>query len=277
VKVAVYGINNGWGRDKPNLLGNAFRTGFRRHGINCLTPEKFDGNVIADVAVAYGWINELTTHLFSKYKAAGKHFVFLDLGYWDRGTEGHYRLGIDDWDTAVRMRRNCPPDRFNRLKVNVRDEWDHTSNVIMIVGMSGKAAWTHGYKDGQWEQQTKDAVEKIFPQGSVYVRQKPNKQNLRTTKIGTIDAALREAYFVVSHHSNVAVDCLVAGIPFYAKKGVGSLLSNPDFSEDTLLNPTHPTTEDKMQLLYDTAYAQWTPNEMRSGECWDYIKGVLTI
>lgn len=277
MKVAVYGTTNQWGRDKANLIGNAFRSGFKRQGIACITPERFDGNIVADVAVAYGWINELTTQVFSKYKAAGKHFVFIDLGYWDRGTEGHYRLGIDDWDTAKLMRRNCPSDRFDRLKVNVRNDWDHTSKIVMVVGMSDKAAWTHGYKAGEWELRTKQEVEKVFPGGSVYVRQKPNKQTLRTSKIEPIDNALREAYFVVSHHSNVAVDCLVAGVPFYAKKGVGSLMSNPDFGKDTLLNPTHPNKDDMMQLLYDTAYAQWTPAEMRTGECWNYIKGVLKI
>lgn len=276
MKVAVYGVSMGSnaGRDKPNLIGHALRAGFKRHSVECLPFEKFDGKVVADVALAYGWLGELTTHVFSKYKEAGKHFVFFDLGYWDRGAEGHYRLGINDWDTALQMRRGCPSDRFDKLRIPLRNDWDHTSKTIMIVGMSDKAAWTHGYKAGEWEQKTKAEVEKAAPGYSVYVRQKPNKLSRR---MAPIEEALREAYFVVSHHSNVAVDALVAGVPFYAKKGVGSLLSNPDFSAATLASPSHPNKEDMMGLLYDIAYAQWTPGEMRAGACWDYIKGVLKI
>lgn len=274
MRVAVYGISAGSnaGRDKPNLIGHALRAGFKRQGVECLPLEKFTGEVVADVALAYGWLGELTTHVFSKYKEAGKHFVFFDLGYWERGAEGHYRLGIDDWDTALRMKRGCPADRFDSLRIPLRDDWDRKSKTIMVVGMSDKAAWTHGYKAGEWEQQTKAAVELAVPGYTVYVRQKPNKA---TRRMAPIEEALREAYFVVSHHSNVAVDCLVAGVPFYAKKGVGSLMSLPDFTADTIRNPTRPAREDMMGLLYDIAYAQWTPAEMRSGACWDYIKSIL--
>lgn len=274
MKVAVYGVTTRAGRDKPNLIGHALKHGFKKHGIECVLRERFKGDVEADVALAYGWINELSTKLFSTYKQAGKHFVFIDLGYWDRGPEGHYRVGIDDWDTAVHMRRDCPSDRFDSLGVVLRDDWDRKSKKIMVVGMSGKAAWTHGYSEGQWENETRKALIEQLPGYEVYVRQKPNK---RTHRMPPIEEDLRESYFVVSHHSNVAVDALVAGVPYWAKKGVGALLTQHTFDPKLVIYPSFPYADIKIKLLHDIAYAQWTPTEMRSGDCWNYIKGVLAL
>ncbi len=273
MKVAVYGVARKSGRDNANRIGQALKVGFKKHGIPCEVRETFDGEVIADVALAYGWLGELTTRVFSKYKEAGKRFVFFDLGYWARGQEGHYRLGVDDWDTALKMTRGCPSDRFDSLKVNVRDDWNRESKKIMIVGMSGKAAWTHGYSDGQWENETRIKLVKELPDDyHIHIRQKPNKQNVRVTPI---EDDLRESWFVVSHHSNVAVDALVAGVPYWAKKGVGAILSPVTCDAQLIGKPFFPTEADKMQLLYDIAYAQWTPAEMRNGDCWNYIKGIL--
>lgn len=38
----------------------------------------------ADVGIAYGWAHPKT---FQAYKNAGKHFVYVDLGWWDRKPE----------------------------------------------------------------------------------------------------------------------------------------------------------------------------------------------
>lgn len=278
LRVAVYGIDRKGGSDKSTMVGAALRKGFLRHGVECHPRHRFDPKegVIADVALCYGWINELSDKLFSRYQEAGKHFVFFDLGYWDRGPEGHYRLGIDDWDTAKYMRRGCPSDRFNSLGVNLRNDWNKNSDIVMVVGMSGKAAWTHGYKEGEWESAARTRIlSESNNKYYVYVRMKPNRSTNKN--IEPLDTALKEARFAVCHHSNVAVDCLVAGVPFYAKKGVGSLISPPDFNIVTIEKPYFPPEAEKMQLLYDVAYAQWKPEEMRNGHCWEYIRGVLGL
>ncbi len=278
MKVVIYGVHDKGSRDKTNLIGTAMERGCRRLGLDTYMTGRFMGKIEGDIAIAYGWINELTDKVFSTYQSAGLPFVFVDLGYWDRGPEGHYRVGINDWDTAKHMKRGCPDDRFRALNVPLRDDWNRKSKKVMIVGMSGKAAWTHGYKEGEWENNTRldlignDHFKKMGYE--VYVRQKPNKQNRR---MSPIEEDLRDCRFVVSHHSNVAVDALVAGVPYWAKKGVGSLLSPPEFDIPSISLPSFPDDERKMNLLHDIAYAQWTPAEMREGHCWNYIKEVLAI
>lgn len=275
MKVGVYGVHDKSSMDKTNLIGTSMGKGLAKHGHEVHYHGRFKGDVHTDLCIAYGWINELTDKVFTKHQEKGIPFIFVDLGYWDRGPEGHYRVGINDWDTAKHMKRGMPSDRFDRLRVPLRDDWNPNANQIMIVGMSGKAAWTHGYSDGQWENDTKTFLQQNARPGfEFYVRQKPNKQ---TRRMAPIEEDLKESCFVVSHHSNVAVDALVAGVPFWAKKGVGSLLSPPTLDPALFDNPWFPERSDKMNLLYDIAYAQWTPAEMRSGACWEYIKGVLEL
>ncbi len=273
MRVGIYGVHDKSSSDKTNLIGVAMGKGAAAHGHEVHYHGRFDGKVHTDLCIAYGWINELTDQVFSKHTEAGVPFVFVDLGYWDRGAEGHYRVGINDWDTAKHMKRGMPSDRFDRLRVPVRNDWNPGASQILIVGMSGKAAWTHGYKEGEWEHNTKQfLIGNARPGFDFYVRQKPNKQNRR---MAPIEEDLKESCFVVSHHSNVAVDALVAGIPYYAKKGVGSLLSPKELDPKLFDQPWFPEQQDKMNLLYDIAYAQWTPSEMRSGACLEYINGVL--
>lgn len=275
MRIGVYGVHDKSSSDKTNLIGVAMATGAKRHGHEVHLHGRYNGKVHADLCICYGWINELTDKIFSQHQEAGVPFVFVDLGYWDRGIEGYYRIGINDWDTAKHMKRDCPSDRFNKLNVPLRDDWNPSASQVMIVGMSGKAAWTHGYKEGEWEHDTKQfLIGSARPGFTFYIRQKPNKQNRR---IAPIEEDLKESRFVVSHHSNVAVDALVAGIPFWAKKGVGALISPPTLDSALFDTPWFPEPKDKMQLLYDIAYAQWTPGEMRSGACLDYIREVLSI
>lgn len=283
MKVAIYGLSEaglkGARSDRGDRIGNCLADGFKSHGIEYSMHSKFEG-VCADVALSYGWIHELRDKLFTAYKEAGKHFVFVDLGYWNRGHKGAYRVSVDDWDSARNMLRGCPDDRFRNSNINFRNDWDSSSKNVVIVGMSEKAAWTHGYKFMEWESNTKQYLDNKYS-GMGYkflIRQKPRGKG--ASKATPIEDVLKSSYFVISHHSNVGVDALIAGVPYTCRKGVAMHLApitNPDdFVEDVdLLHPQLPSYEEKYNLLSDIAYVQWTTEEMSKGMCWDYIEKVL--
>lgn len=275
MKAVIYGLERTSG-GAGNRIARAMAEGCKRRKVEYDAYGNFDGVIRGDIALCYGWVHELKTKLFSSYLNAGAHCVFFDLGYWGRGNTGYYRIGIDSWDTRDNLKRNCSSDRFDSFAkrgfFTLRNGWNFDSKKIMIVGMSDKAARTHGYEPQQWENQTLAWLKENVPEYEPYIRQKPT---MVKEKMPSIDEAFRDTYFVVSHHSNVSVECLVANIPYHAVKGVGTLLCPRDLTAENIREPEFPANSDRMQLLYDTAYSQWSIGEMQSGECWDYISGVV--
>lgn len=283
MKVAIYGLSEaglkGSRSDRGDRIGNCLADGFKVHGIDCSLHSRFEG-VVADIALGYGWIHELREQVFSKYRAAGKHFVFFDLGYWNRGHKGAYRVGVDDWDTGKHMLRGCPDDRFRDSGLDLKSFWQPDSRDVMIVGMSEKAAPTHGYKFREWEDKTKRYLEDRYADSPYRftIRAKPRGKD--AGKAVPIMDALKTTRFVVSHHSNVTIEALIAGVPFTTLKGAARHVSpkgDPDnYLDDLDLdNPYFPSEEERIRFLNDVAYAQWTTEEMSHGLCWDYIQKVL--
>lgn len=271
MRIALY-CCAGSGR-RSRYIADAMRQGLMLHGIKHIrTHTRFD-NVCADVAIAYGWVHK---HVFDAYQADGKSFAYFDLGYWNRRPsvkplDGHYRLAINAWDTAHVMRRDCPADRFKALGIET-NEPRLNGQEILIAGMSAKAAKVHGYDYGEWESQAKKEIERMKLKYPIRLRDKPNKKNKATE---TVTAALSRARILITRHSNAAVDALVAGVPFYAEHGVGALLSPTELTSGMIEQPSFSDEKVRNQLLYDIAYAQWSPPEMRTGDAWDHIRNLI--
>jgi hypothetical protein len=232
-----------------------------------------NGAVAADLAIAYGWVH---APMFERYRAAGARYVFLDLGYFGRrpshaADEGYHRFAMDDWDTAKHMIRNMPGDRLSRHNLPLRSLDRPRGDTIIIAGMSEKAARTHGHGFGQWENRMKMLLEHLAPDRTIIDRPKPSGKS--PVKSLPIEQLLDDAHMLVTHHSNAAIDALIAGVPTYALKGAGALISPRQLSAAVIEHPEMPTEESRMSLLNDIAYAQWTPAEMRRGDFWEFLKG----
>lgn len=278
MKVAIYNVSY---RDWPSNPRATYIAHAMRHGVsriegkkNVKVLEKFNG-VEADVAIAYGWIHQLKDGIFQKYREAGKHFVFVDLGYWGRSQSGNYRLAVDSWDTAVNMKRGCDDKRMVAIKDKIRRDWNPNSRKIMIAAMSDKSAWTHDYRFLEWENRIKNRVNHIINEKDldleVEIREKPGKKG----KAPPIEQVLKETRFVLTHHSNVAVDCIIAGIPFYSEIGVASHLNVNGFHDWSLMYPNFAVLQDRINLLQDISYAQWSVSEMVEGRAWEYVKEII--
>jgi hypothetical protein len=175
------------------------------------------------------------------------------------------------------MRRGCSDERLRALGVEAKDA--KAGQSIVIAGMSAKSAADHGFAPSQWETETIQLLQSLTRRPLVY-RPKPSWQGATpipgatySTERKPIEEVLADAHMLVSHHSNAAVDALAAGVPTYCLKGVGSLLSTASLAE--IEAPRLPSKELRRQFLADVAYCQWTPDEMRSGACWDHMKGLL--
>lgn len=275
MKVVLYAFpQNG----RAAHIAAAMRDGLAAHGVHASVETRWTGVVCGDVAIAYGWNHE---PVFTAYRAAGAQFAYFDMGYFNRkpigdkggAREGHHRLAVNSWDTADTMARGMPADRWCELGIEVApDRVDLVSPVVLVAGMSAKAAGTHGFRPLEWEQRTLARLKDQFPTVEVIYRPKP--ANLDAVEL--IADVLKRVGIIVTHHSNVAVDGLVAAVPsVYAVKGVGKLVS-ADLMQDALMMRARVVPEiERRALLADVAYAQWTPSEMRSGAAWAHIRRIL--
>lgn len=246
------------GQRRSRIVAEAMCEGIRRCGDKpqvCAmwAPAK------ADVAFSYGW----------KHRARFKHypaFVYADLGYWQR--DSYYRLSVGGWGPEGYVCAGLPRSRFTALGLEIKP-WNSGTEVI-VAGSTQKAATDHGMAYMEWERR---AIKRLISYGlNPIYRPKPNDPNARPIESAGYDhrpisEALRNARVWVTHHSNSAVDALLAGVPVHCEIGAAAALS---MTFDQI--PNAPRREGREAFLADVAWLQWTLDEMRTGEPWMHLK-----
>lgn len=230
----------------------------------------------APVAVFYGLAQGLRKVL-TDYQARGLKAFYIDLGYWGRRKrtrwDGYHKIVLNGrHPTDYFQRRTHSPDRFRELGVKI-EPWRKSGRHIIIAGMSAKAAAAEGFQANQWERSAIAKLRKITDRPLIY-RPKPNWEGA-TPLVGStfqkdveLEDALRNCYAVVTHHSNVGVDALMAGVPVFSTEGVASVLGRTSlkYIEDAV------RPDGREQWAADLAHVQWSMDEMKSGACWRYLK-----
>ena len=84
-----------------------------------------------------------------------------------------------------------------------------------------------------------------------------------------IQTAIAGAKCVVTINSNAGVDAALAGKPVISIDK-GSMVWN--ISDHDFKSINSPKFHDRTQWCNDTAYAQWHPSELKSGEAWEHLK-----
>jgi len=87
--------------------------------------------------------------------------------------------------------------------------------------------------------------------------------------------ALRGCHALVTHGSSVGITAVLMGIPIVV---LGATIMSPVAESDLTKvdSPYWPTTEQRYQWACDFAYCQWTQDEMRCGEAWEYVRQVVS-
>jgi hypothetical protein len=261
MKIIVYILGTHY---RAKNIGMAMYNGLKAYGADIEKRQSFNG-VEGDVAVAYGWNHEPVFTAYGKY-------LYCDLGYWNRRPnkrpkEGHHRVSANAWCPTVNMRRDRPTDRLDRANLRIAKN-TNGNNGILLAAMSEKSARTHGFPFETWDRSilTLLRTNTIRP---IHYRPKPKKYEIAPS----IEEALSLCSSVVTYCSNVAVDGVIAGCSVYAERGIGKLVSVDSLTD--IISAEPKTYEERVSFLSDVAYCQWTPDEMRSGAMWDYMKGLV--
>jgi hypothetical protein len=214
----------------------------------------------ADVGVMYGWRRKELLEFYPR-------FVYADLAYWRR--EDYFKINCNGWSPDGYVRAGLHPERWERLGLDIHPARETPRKKVVIAGQSVKSSVGHGLRYMAWE--TKWAKKLQALGFEVVYRPKP-----RDTAKRPIPGVLydnrpimdwRDVHAVVTHHSNIALEAIVQGVPAYCETGAAKVMS---FHPDEIQSASIP--EGREQFLWDCAYLQWTLEEMRSGECWTHLK-----
>jgi len=244
--------------------------------------QQWRGETSGHVAVMYG-AGGRRKAIQEAYQEAGKHSVYIDLGYWRR-KEGHgmqrwrgYHKIVADGLHPIRQLKEIGdpgPGRFQALGIPVSDWRD--GDAILVAGMSGKSAATHGMAAETWERAAIEKLRDLTDREIIY-RPKPSWPDARPLPGTTyspgdqpLHSALARAHAVVSHHSNVAVDAIAAGLNIYVEAGAAKPMSAG--SMDAVLCPVRRRSKARERLLNALAWCQWNVDEMARGEPWHHLK-----
>lgn len=254
----------------------AFAKGIERAGDKAIIRSDRDHDMQGfDACVIWGYVTSCQK-IIKACVAKRIPFVFVDLGYWQR-ERGYYKVAVNDrHPTAYILSQAMPNDRFVKLGLAVKD-WRKTGSNILLAGMSGKAAWSWGLENESFEREAVRILRwHIQGKRTIIYRPKPSWRDAQSiphtvmNRTSSINDIFQNTYCVVTHHSNVACEALLEGIPIFSKYGAAVPLGMCDISK--VETPCYP--EGREQWAFNLAYCQWTIPEMASGECWQHLKSV---
>lgn len=224
-----------------------------------------------DSAIFWGYV-ATCQNIMNGYRDAGKSAVYLDHAYWNRG---------ESFKVSVNSRH--PTDYFQRYKhsdgrrkmfgVDVK-HWRNDGTAILVAGMGAKAAWAEKCEPVEsWERAAIVELRKHTDRKIVY-RPKPSWSGAKPIEGAIFDRSkyldLSRYFAVVTHHSNVAVDAQMFGVPTFAWFGVATPMSHQHL--EYIEKPYYPPIVSRERWLNDVAYCQWTKAELEDGTCWRHLK-----
>jgi len=215
------------------------------------------------------------------YIAAGKTVVFVDLGYWGRRLGGRYngyhKVTINSRNPdEYLMKRNRDANRIALLGIKAMP-WRTDGDFIIVAGMSDKSANSYGMKPEEWERWAVAELRKHTKRKIIY-RPKPSWIAAKPIAGSEFKVAQKSSdatpqtfvgcHAVVTHHSNIAIDALVNGVPAFCWSGAATCMSLQDLAQ--IEKPLRPPARE--QWLANIAWCQWTVGEMASGAMWRQLK-----
>lgn len=284
MRVAVYIIPQ---HHRAKVTCDAMAAGAERRGemVTRFAPTDFDPSHAEqfDAAVFYGY-EGANLSVFECFKRSRtSRVVYVDLGYWGRRDggrwAGYHKIVVDArHPTAYFRRQTKPHDRIGAFHVEPQP-WRNGMHVL-LAGMGDKGAQAEGFGPNQWEIAAVAEIRKYTTAPIIY-RPKPSWKAAKPI-LGTAFSAphareladdLRDCMAVVTHHSNVAIDAVMAGVPAFCWGGVATELCSQDLSDLAALRRfSWPSAAERMQWAADLAYTQWNIAEMARGDAWNYLR-----
>lgn len=245
----------------------------------------------SDIAAFVG-IRGRTREIVDAYRDLGKRVIVFDKGVIRfRNISSHRRVNLDGGTCLAYLNRVKirPADRWKSLNISLAPMQHGEPGAPIIYANNSQKV--HDYWGlGSAEELAEDTVRKLMhmaPKRKIVFSPKPRALDFReiegailSLKPNTIEDALagkipgvdgKRAHCLVTHTSSCSINALIAGVP------VVVLSPNPAKSVagkyiEQALQPPLPTDEERLRLLQNLAWCQWTAAEFRNGEMWRFLK-----
>ncbi len=265
---------------RAKVLSRALAHGFSNLRIEYVEIDSrkyWRGRVEGDACVMYGLPNQ-NRPIWDAYKAQRIPRVLVDMGYFRRlepgRYDGYHRFCVDAYHPERFISRlDQKGDRWRACshELEFKDRWGTNAKGVLVAGMQAKTAILHGYEPGQWEQWVIDQIRQRTDERILY-RPKPSDRNpveLPGFKMYLNNVApsrlLSGVRIVVTHHSNIALEAIASGTPFYCEYGAAQPLS---MTLDEITDPPFRSKEDRLQILHNACHLQYSVAEIGSGLAW---------
>jgi hypothetical protein len=214
-----------------------------------------------DIIPIVGCMPELTG-LIDKWKAAGRNRIQWDRGYARRvfatylpkgENGGFYRWHLNSFQ--LRAVRECPPDRWNALKVPVAP-WQRGGRQVVVLAPTPTYQKFHGIET--WLEATLRELATLTDR-QIVVRFKDSKRPLQ--------ADLAGAHCAIANGSIAGVEAVICGCPIIDNhESAAALVGLTDIKKIE-----HPVFPDRQPWLNALAYSQYSETELVDGTLWRLI------
>lgn len=275
--------------DKPREreLADAFLLGARRFGHETQViplgqvaehPEGYDIACMVGVK---------SREIFLAHWKAGIRVFYFDKGYSRHSRPGplagweYWRLAIDGHQpTKHLVAQQSPDDRLSRLGLTIKP-WRKEGDQIVLAGSTPKYHAFYGLAEPTefWTKKVREirghsARRLIYRPKPTWLEAQPIPKTVFSRPPQTLTQDMDGAHCLVTHGSNACFDALLSGIPtVIIGDGVTRPISTTDLA--AIEHPRVPTDDQRLQLLANLAYWQWTLAEMATGDAWRFLETQL--
>jgi hypothetical protein len=279
--------------DKPreHQLADAFLMGARKHGHSTeVRPLSEDMSMSGfDVACMVGVKSRA---LRDQVRAVGAIWLIFDKGYCRQkrrdGMAGweYWRVSINEHHPTARLSRpGADPQRWRALGLDLKP-YRAAGDQIVIAGSSAKYHEFYGLREPTTyaskivQDLRKDILKTDRP---IVYRPKPSWREavpVQKTRFSTpsesIGDALAGAWALVTHGSNACFEAMLMGVPCIV---LGNAVARPISSTElaAIEEPRVATGAERLNLLANLAWWQWTAEEMANGAAWAFIGSQLHV
>jgi hypothetical protein len=213
--------------------------------------------------------------IIADYRARGVPCLVSDYGFINRVSDdpvtwesGHWQIGVGQLNHIPPFA--CPPDRFERLRVDVMDNRTRPGCTLVCGSRPGSGfAFTNPAELQQWAE---DLVSRIGsmdekPEGEILWRDHPRAPRIVPRGFdgvanGPLHKVMSKTALVIAHGSNIINEALLAGVRAFSTR-------TPD-QFGGLADAQLHSVEERESYFHRLAYAQWQLREIRHGEAIEF-------
>ncbi len=253
------------------IVGKAFARGFEGTKIHGPVTELFEGP-----AAFYGVLPD-NLYVWKLCQASERKYYYLDNAYFGSGHTSQHplRVTINQMQhPGIGAKTKKNEEKFKAYGIDIK-HWDKSGRHILIAAQSEWWYQRHGTTLSDW---VNGVIKQItnYTERPIRVRLKPKHKLKRPPNFfypSELTAAydgvplaqdLEDAWAVIAHSSNVAVDAIMAGIPaFVTYDCAAKRMSSTNLS--MIEHPFYP--ENRYGWGCVLAGNQWLLDEIRDGTC----------